>query len=215
MRPLSSADQRQPQTLRTLFPEQASASAPSGLEAALRAPTRSPTASSQADESTTFPLRPPKTRRHRQFTEHHRGPRGQSWPAMKRKGSDAVMMVHRWNRPLLSCEPCRERKRRCDRQRPCATCSRRGVLCNYNTGGEPLNAIGNDKPEPSPAVLPSSSAAVPLDPTWSQTLFAPVPALGHRSRVAADVVPGATRRSCAASRGWKAQSSTTSAAPLR
>ncbi|KAL3466935.1 hypothetical protein BJX64DRAFT_301352 [Aspergillus heterothallicus] len=35
----------------------------------------------------------------------------------------------------LSCDPCRHRKRRCDRQHPCGPCSKRGITgaCNYAT----------------------------------------------------------------------------------
>ncbi|KAF4447325.1 putative Zn(II)2Cys6 transcription factor [Fusarium austroafricanum] len=39
----------------------------------------------------------------------------------------------------LSCDPCRHRKLRCDRQHPCGACSRRGLTnsCNYATTSSP------------------------------------------------------------------------------
>ncbi|KAL2823802.1 hypothetical protein BDW59DRAFT_148362 [Aspergillus cavernicola] len=40
-------------------------------------------------------------------------------------------MMTQWGRPLLSCRPCRQQKRRCDRQRPCSNCSQRNISCEY------------------------------------------------------------------------------------
>ncbi|KAL4739984.1 hypothetical protein BDV11DRAFT_204718 [Aspergillus similis] len=45
----------------------------------------------------------------------------------------------------LSCDPCRRRKLRCDRQHPCGACSRRGVTdsCNYATTSSTPDAQRN------------------------------------------------------------------------
>ncbi|KAH8671694.1 fungal-specific transcription factor domain-containing protein [Xylariales sp. PMI_506] len=40
----------------------------------------------------------------------------------------------RREKPQLSCNICRRRKSRCDRQQPCSTCSARGLLCVYPDG---------------------------------------------------------------------------------
>ncbi|CBF73621.1 hypothetical protein AN7971.2 [Aspergillus nidulans FGSC A4] len=45
----------------------------------------------------------------------------------------------------LSCDPCRRRKLRCDRQHPCGACSRRGLThsCSYATTSSPPDARRN------------------------------------------------------------------------
>ncbi|KAE8418036.1 hypothetical protein BDV36DRAFT_283328 [Aspergillus pseudocaelatus] len=56
---------------------------------------------------------------------------------MKRNHSGTpVMMIHRWNRPPLSCKPCREKKRRCDRNQPCSSCTQRHIRCEYASQSE-------------------------------------------------------------------------------
>lgn len=51
---------------------------------------------------------------------------------MKRDNQgNPVQVTHRWNRPPLSCLPCREKKRRCDRALPCSNCVLRDIACNY------------------------------------------------------------------------------------
>ncbi|KAH7234495.1 hypothetical protein B0J15DRAFT_504416, partial [Fusarium solani] len=51
---------------------------------------------------------------------------------MKRTNAgDPVMVIHRPARPALSCRPCREKKRRCDRNKPCSSCSQRDIPCVY------------------------------------------------------------------------------------
>lgn len=57
-------------------------------------------------------------------TEH--GERSRSHPSLRR------------DKPQLSCNLCRKRKVRCDRQNPCATCSRRGIarFCVYSTDAQ-------------------------------------------------------------------------------
>ncbi|KAH8698950.1 putative fungal-specific transcription factor [Talaromyces proteolyticus] len=53
----------------------------------------------------------------------------------------------RRDKPQLSCNPCRRRKSRCDRQKPCSTCSARGQICTYpgnqtSTGQSELPRVG-------------------------------------------------------------------------
>ncbi|KAL2852670.1 fungal-specific transcription factor domain-containing protein [Aspergillus pseudodeflectus] len=44
----------------------------------------------------------------------------------------------RRDKPQLSCDQCRRRKSRCDRQRPCSCCTTRGQLCTYPEGSAPM-----------------------------------------------------------------------------
>ncbi|RDW56468.1 hypothetical protein BP6252_14141 [Coleophoma cylindrospora] len=55
----------------------------------------------------------------------------------------------------LSCDPCRHRKLKCDRQHPCGTCSRRGLTnsCNYAT----TSSTTPDAPRP---VAPQQSTSL-------------------------------------------------------
>src|SRR5271163_3915037 len=48
-------------------------------------------------------------------------------------GKSQERIVRKRNRQPLSCKPCRSRRSRCDRGRPCSTCSEReeGVFCSY------------------------------------------------------------------------------------
>ncbi|KAI0547350.1 hypothetical protein F4679DRAFT_597611 [Xylaria curta] len=57
---------------------------------------------------------------------------------------------HRRAKPTLSCNLCRRRKLRCDRQQPCQTCSSRGLslACSYSHNP-------NAAPQPSHAARPS------------------------------------------------------------
>ena len=51
---------------------------------------------------------------------------------MKRSyGGIPVDMTHNWGKPPLSCLPCRQKKRRCDRNQPCWNCAQRDILCEY------------------------------------------------------------------------------------
>lgn len=51
---------------------------------------------------------------------------------MKRNyGGIPVDMTHNWGKPPLSCLPCRQKKRRCDRNQPCWNCAQRGISCEY------------------------------------------------------------------------------------
>ncbi|CAI7617256.1 unnamed protein product [Penicillium crustosum] len=52
------------------------------------------------------------------------------------------------DKPQLSCNPCRRRKSRCDRQNPCSCCSSRGQICTYaDTSG----CTGISKPQSAAA----------------------------------------------------------------
>ncbi|KAL4964025.1 Zn(II)2Cys6 transcription factor [Aspergillus stella-maris] len=41
-------------------------------------------------------------------------------------------MTHSWGQPPSSCQQCRAKKRRCDRQVPCWNCAQRGMECVYS-----------------------------------------------------------------------------------
>lgn len=47
----------------------------------------------------------------------------------------------RAQRPLLSCLPCRQKKRRCDREQPCSNCVLRRVECEYAPVGKPKHGM--------------------------------------------------------------------------
>ncbi|KAL4974568.1 hypothetical protein BDW66DRAFT_161134 [Aspergillus desertorum] len=59
----------------------------------------------------------------------------------------------RREKPQLSCNPCRRRKSRCDRKRPCSFCSVRGQPCTYPENGStvanPPGAARTARPAPS------------------------------------------------------------------
>ncbi|CAG8169220.1 unnamed protein product [Penicillium olsonii] len=56
------------------------------------------------------------------------------------------------NRMVLSCAPCRRRKVKCDRARPCNQCIRSGIVnaCDYSPRTPPANALPRQSPSPSP-----------------------------------------------------------------
>ncbi|KAF2491596.1 putative Zn(II)2Cys6 transcription factor [Lophium mytilinum] len=56
----------------------------------------------------------------------------------------------------LSCDPCKHRKLRCDRQHPCGACSRRGLTnsCNYAT------TSSSSTPDAQPSVAPRQSTSL-------------------------------------------------------
>ncbi|KAF3401698.1 hypothetical protein F1880_010091 [Penicillium rolfsii] len=73
--------------------------------------------------------------------------------------------ITRRNRAPASCEPCRERKTRCDHKKPvCASCQRRGLdsRCYYHPAPLTKNPTGNRLTVPT---LPRSSHAAP---PWSR-----------------------------------------------
>ncbi|KAL2862431.1 Zn(II)2Cys6 transcription factor [Aspergillus lucknowensis] len=41
-------------------------------------------------------------------------------------------MTDQWGRPPPSCQACRQKKRRCDRARPCSNCTQRNIPCEYD-----------------------------------------------------------------------------------
>ncbi|KAL2862622.1 fungal specific transcription factor domain-containing protein [Aspergillus lucknowensis] len=57
----------------------------------------------------------------------------------------------------LSCDPCRRRKRRCDREHPCGACSRRGLTssCNYAT-----SSSSSTTPDAQQSVAPRQSTTL-------------------------------------------------------
>ncbi|CAG9990095.1 unnamed protein product [Clonostachys byssicola] len=70
----------------------------------------------------------------------------------------------RRDKAQLSCDPCRHRKLRCDRQHPCGTCSRRAITnsCHYATPSSTLEA---QRP-----VAPRQSASLQLRITELESL---------------------------------------------
>ncbi|KAE8343570.1 hypothetical protein BDV24DRAFT_172593 [Aspergillus arachidicola] len=102
---------------------------------------------------------------------------------MKRNHSgNPVMMIHRWNRPPLSCISCREKKRRCDRNQPCSSCTQRHIQCEYAgqnkhnqfSGGQG-SVIATDtdhiQRDPSPPAAPGTSRAVPTSLNPDEVLY--------------------------------------------
>ncbi|KAB8230051.1 putative transcription factor [Aspergillus alliaceus] len=59
-----------------------------------------------------------------------------------------LKLSRRRDKPQLSCNPCRRRKSRCDRQQPCSYCSTRGQICTYVDNP---NITGPSKPQPASA----------------------------------------------------------------
>ena len=61
-------------------------------------------------------------------------------------GKSQERIVRKRNRQPLSCKPCRSRRSRCDRGRPCSTCSERGEgdFCSYGGSvvAQPVSQTG-------------------------------------------------------------------------
>lgn len=89
--------------------------------------------------------------------------------AGSRGGLKEVLRSRQEARNRKSCDPCRERKVRCDERYPCATCSKRGYpdLCNYRESRPQRHATERDlvRAQPSQADEvtgePSSALALP------------------------------------------------------
>ncbi|KAF4944822.1 hypothetical protein FGADI_12417 [Fusarium gaditjirri] len=54
------------------------------------------------------------------------------------------MSTYRASRLPVSCRPCREKKRRCDRNQPCSNCTQRCLTCVYENGSRPTNSLESD-----------------------------------------------------------------------
>ncbi|KAL4750699.1 hypothetical protein BDW72DRAFT_213198 [Aspergillus terricola var. indicus] len=52
----------------------------------------------------------------------------------------------RREKPQLSCNPCRRRKSRCDRKRPCSSCAARGQTCTYPENGSTAGGSSRTAP---------------------------------------------------------------------
>ncbi|KAL4743234.1 hypothetical protein BDV11DRAFT_215371 [Aspergillus similis] len=52
----------------------------------------------------------------------------------------------RREKPQLSCNPCRRRKSRCDRKRPCSFCAARGQTCTYPENGSTVGGSSRTAP---------------------------------------------------------------------
>ncbi|CVL08780.1 uncharacterized protein FMAN_14648 [Fusarium mangiferae] len=48
------------------------------------------------------------------------------------------------SRPPVSCRPCREKKRRCDRNQPCSNCTQRHLTCVYENGSRATNSLESE-----------------------------------------------------------------------
>src|SRR6478735_6387094 len=88
---------------------------------------------------------------------------------MKRNYSGApIMSTYRASRLPVSCRPCREKKRRCDRNQPCSNCTQRRLTCVYENGSRATNPLETDTlPERNPG---ESS----VDPNGSTLAFSPL-----------------------------------------
>lgn len=64
----------------------------------------------------------------------------------------------RKNRKLLSCSPCRRRKVKCDRAKPCNQCIRSRIVdaCNYSPSPPPLSTSSPCRQSPPPSPVSSS-----------------------------------------------------------
>lgn len=67
------------------------------------------------------------------------------WIKMKRDNrGNMIPMVGKWSQPPLSCLACRQKKRRCDRKKPCSNCVQRHISCEYSGGAVPTAAVDSD-----------------------------------------------------------------------
>ncbi|EWZ33252.1 uncharacterized protein FOBCDRAFT_286891 [Fusarium oxysporum Fo47] len=88
---------------------------------------------------------------------------------MKRNYSGApIMSTYRASRLPVSCRPCREKKRRCDRNQPCSNCTQRRLTCVYENGSRATNPLETDTlPERNPG-------EASVDPNGSTLAFSPL-----------------------------------------
>ncbi|KAF5982673.1 hypothetical protein FBULB1_4171 [Fusarium bulbicola] len=64
---------------------------------------------------------------------------------MKRNYSGApIMSTYRASRLPVSCRPCREKKRRCDRNQPCSNCTQRHLTCIYENGSRAARSLESE-----------------------------------------------------------------------
>ncbi|KAI1016402.1 hypothetical protein LB503_010466 [Fusarium chuoi] len=87
---------------------------------------------------------------------------------MKRNYSGApIMSTYRVSRLPVSCRPCREKKRRCDRNQPCSNCTQRHLTCVYENGSRAAHSWGSE-------ALPERDLGDALvDPNESTLAFSP------------------------------------------
>ncbi|KAF4332771.1 hypothetical protein FBEOM_13421 [Fusarium beomiforme] len=72
-------------------------------------------------------------------------PDARLYRTMKRNHSgEPIMSVYRSSRLPVSCRPCREKKRRCDRNQPCSNCTQRHLTCVYENGSRAANSLESD-----------------------------------------------------------------------
>ncbi|KAL2855323.1 fungal-specific transcription factor domain-containing protein [Aspergillus pseudoustus] len=68
------------------------------------------------------------------------------------------LTTRRRDKPQLSCNQCRRRKSRCDRQRPCSCCTARGQSCTYPEGSPTTGP-----PQPLPSTTSAHDRIVRLE----------------------------------------------------
>ncbi|KAL5590767.1 hypothetical protein FOBRF1_014324 [Fusarium oxysporum] len=95
---------------------------------------------------------------------------------MKRNYSGApIKSTYRASRLPVSCRPCREKKRRCDRNQPCSNCTQRRLTCVYENGSRATNPLETDTlPERNPG-------EASVDPNGSTLAFSPLRQLDLKS----------------------------------
>ncbi|KAF5980682.1 hypothetical protein FCOIX_4705 [Fusarium coicis] len=88
---------------------------------------------------------------------------------MKRNYSGApIMSTYRASRLPVSCRPCREKKRRCDRNQPCSNCTQRQLTCVYENGSRTTNSFDSE-------ALPEGNLGDTLvNPHESSSVFSPL-----------------------------------------
>ncbi|KAJ5648320.1 hypothetical protein N7490_004692 [Penicillium lividum] len=86
---------------------------------------------------------------------------------MKRDArGNPIATVHRWSRPPLSCQACREKKRRCDRAQPCSNCVLRNIPCEYS--GQSPDILSGPESSQGPISTTTSHVAAMRPTNWSE-----------------------------------------------
>lgn len=127
---------------------------------------------------TAFVNSPPRTRGFDLTSPRHQSDRvnrsisdadARMFRTMKRNYSGApIMSTYRASRLPVSCRPCREKKRRCDRNQPCSNCTQRRLTCVYENGSRATNPLETDTlPERNPG-------EASVDPNGSTLAFSPL-----------------------------------------
>lgn len=138
---------------------------------------------------------------HASSTSNH-----QAASSLDEAGHQRREMMHRWGRSPLSCRPCRAKKRRCDRQRPCSSCTLRNIDCQYACDDQARPTLGQQPQEACSRVAYSNSATNHTDVKYGH-LYPPIRPKGPWASVNL-LALGILMMFCAACRGWRRQFST-------